>query len=144
MVKAKDTVVNAAGNVKPYVDRALHDEELRASVRKAFESARAVYDELMGKRGVTGVAARVASDKEIQRQLRSAIEELRVAAGRIQGAKRKTHSGRNTLLLLVGIALGALFNPVTGSQTRKWVTDRLFGGSSDDDFTYPGGNGSAG
>ena len=53
---------------------------------------------------------------------------------------KKQHSGRNTLLLLVGIALGVLFNPVTGPATRKWIADAAFGG---DDFTYdnPAGNG---
>ena len=32
------------------------------------------------------------------------------------------------MLLLVGITLGVLFNPVTGPQTRKWISDRVFGG----------------
>ncbi len=43
---------------------------------------------------------------------------------------------------MAGIALGILFNPLTGPQTRKWLADRLFGGGSDDEFTYQG-NGSA-
>jgi hypothetical protein len=35
--------------------------------------------------------------------------------------------------------LGILFNPLTGPQTRKWLSDKIFGGS--DDFTYQGGSG---
>jgi hypothetical protein len=91
----------------------------------------------MGGRGVTGVAARVATDKDIQSELRSAIAELRNAAERVQG--REQHKGRNSTLLFVGIALGILFNPVTGPATRKWISDSLFGGG--DDFTYQAGNG---
>lgn len=141
MAKTKDKVADTAGTVKPYVERALHDEELRESVRNAYQSARTIYDELVAKRGVTGVAQRVATDKDIQGELRSAIEELRHAAGRVQGKKTTTpeHGGRNGFLLLVGIVLGALFNPVTGPGTRKWLADRMFGGG--DDFTYQGGNG---
>lgn len=142
MHKTKDKVTDAAGTVKPYVERALRDEELRANVRNAYESARTIYDELVAKRGVTGVATRVATDKEIQSELRSAIDELRQAAGRVQGAKPRVeeeHVGRNGSLLLAGIALGILFNPVTGPKTRKWLAERLFGGG--DDFTYQGGNG---
>jgi hypothetical protein len=37
-------------------------------------------------------------------------------------------------LLIAGIALGILFNPITGPSTRKWLSDVVFGG--DDDFTY--------
>jgi hypothetical protein len=140
MAKTKDKVSDAAGTVKPYVDRALHDEELRDSVRNAYESARTVYNELIGRRGVTGFATRIATDKDIQDELRSTIAELRKAADRMQG--REQHKSRNGSLLFVGIVLGILFNPVTGSQTRKWLSDRLFGGG--DDFTYHGGNGSAG
>lgn len=139
MAKTKDKVSDAAGNVKPYVDRALHDEELRESVRNAYESARKVYNELIGRRSVTGFATRIATDKDIQEELRATITELRKAADRVQG--REPHKGRNSTLLLVGIALGVLFNPITGSSTRKWLSDHLFGGG--DDFTYQGGNGSS-
>jgi hypothetical protein len=145
MAKTRDKVTDAAGAVKPYVERALRDEELRENVRNAYESARTIYDELVAKRGVTGVATRVATDKEIQTELRSAVEELRKAAGRVQGVKREEEqAARGAGLLLVGIAIGILFNPVTGPQTRKWLADRLFGGGGDDEFTYQGSNGSAG
>jgi hypothetical protein len=139
MAKTKDKVSDAAGNVRPYVDRALHDDELRDNVRNAYESARSIYNELMGNRGVTGVATRVATDKDIQSELRSAIAELRKAADRVQG--KEEHTSRNGGLLFLGILLGILFNPLTGPQTRKWLSDRVLGGG--DDFTYQGGNGAA-
>ena len=135
MAKTKDRVAD----VKPYVRRALQDEELRDSLRSAFSTARDVYDELIGGRGVTGVANKVASDKDIQDQLRSAIEDLRSAANRIQG--KDEHKGRNTSLLLAGIALGILFNPMTGPETRRWLKDKIFG--EDEEFGYGGGNNAA-
>ncbi len=142
MAKTKDKVSDAAGTVRPYVDRALHDAELRDNVRNAYESARSIYNELIGNRGVTGVASRVATDKDIQGELRSTIAELRKAADRVQG--KEVHKSRNGGLLFLGILLGVLFNPLTGGRTRKWISDRVLGGG--DDFTYQGGggNGSAG
>ena len=142
MAKTKEKVSDAAGNVKPYVDRALHDAELRDNVRNAYASARSIYDELIGNRGVSGLATRVATDKDIQNDLRSTITELRRAADRMQG--KEVHKSRNGGLLFLGILLGILFNPFTGAQTRKWLSDRVLGGG--DDFTYQGGagNGSTG
>jgi len=140
MTKTTDKVSDAAASVKPYFERAMQDQELRENVRNAYESARSIYDELIGNRGVAGVARRVATDKDIQEELRTAIAELRTAADRVRG--REQHSGRNSGLLLIGIVLAALFNPVTGPQTRKWLSDRLLGG--DGDFTYQGENGGAG
>src|SRR5947208_13943730 len=133
MAKAKDRVAD----VKPYVTRAIQDEELRDSLRSAFSTARDVYDELIGGRGVTGVATKVASDKEIQDQLRPAIDDLRSAANRIQG--EADHKGRNSSLLLAGIALGILFNPMTGPETRRWLKDKIFGEA--EEFGYGSGNG---
>jgi hypothetical protein len=133
MAKAKDRVAD----VKPYVKRAMQDEELRENLRSAFATARGVYDELIGGRGVTGVANKVASDKDIQDQLRSAIEDLRSAASRIQG--KEEHKGRNTSLLLAGIALGILFNPMTGPKTRRWLKDKIFG--ENEEFGYGSGSG---
>jgi hypothetical protein len=45
------------------------------------------------------------------------------------------------MLLLAGITLGILFNPMTGPATRQWVKDKVLGPS--DDFTY-GGDSSSG
>lgn len=136
MANAKDRVAD----IKPYVQRAIQDEELRESLRSAYITARGVYDELMGGRGVTGVASKVASDEELQKQLRSAIDDLRSAANRIQG--KEEHKSRNTSLLLVGIALGILFNPMTGPQTRAWLKDKVFG--EDEEFGYGGSGGNSG
>jgi hypothetical protein len=134
MTKTKDKVAD----VKPYVERAIKDEEFRDNLKSAFVAARDVYEELMGPRGVSGKAVRVASDKEMRENLRSAIDDLRSAADRIQhGGSRK---GRNTLLI-TGIALGILlFNPMTGADTRKWLKDSVFG--SDDEFGYQGNSNS--
>jgi hypothetical protein len=136
MANTRDRVSDAAGNAKPYIQRAIADEDLRDNVKAAFQAAREVYDELIGNRSVTTVATRVATDKDIQDKLREALDELRIAGDRVQG--KKEHSSRNATLLLAGIALGILFNPVTGPATRKWLADAVFGG---DDFTYEGGAG---
>ena len=70
---------------------------------------------------------RAASDKDIQDNLRKAVEEMRNAANRIQG--KEDHSTRNMMLLLAGITAGILFNLMTGPQTRQWLMDKITGES---------------
>ncbi len=125
MAKTRDKVVDAAENVKPYVDRAIGDEKLRADVMSAFNTARDLYGELVGDRRPASVAARVVTDDEIKDKLKDAVDDLRSAADRLQG--KKEHGGRNATLLVAGIALGILFNPVTGPETRKWLKELIDG-----------------
>lgn len=137
MAKTRDRFTDTADNIRPYVERAVKDEEIRKNVRDAFDAAREIYTELMGPRGMVPLAARVASDEDIQDNLRRAVEDLRKAAGRLQG--KRDHSGRNSFLLFTGIAIGILFNPVTGPATREWLKG-IVGGGNDEDFTYQGNN----
>jgi hypothetical protein len=138
-MKTADMVADKAGTVRPYVERALTDEELRQNVRHAYKAARDIYDELIGGRTVAGAANKVATDKDIQDNLRTAVEELRSAANRVQGKHR--HRSRRGLLLLTGLTLGVLLNPATGPQTRGWLKKTLLG---EDDMAsdFGGSNGS--
>jgi hypothetical protein len=115
MASAKQKVYT----VKPYVERALSDSEVRDHIKSAFFAARDVYDELLGGRSAPAVASRIASDDEIRAKLKEAVEELRTAADRVQG--KAQHTARNTLLLLTGVVLGLFFNPITGPTLRRWV-----------------------
>ena len=143
MTYTKDRVSYAAASARPYVERALRDKELRDNIRNAYTSARAVYAELSSRRRVSDAATKLAADKDIQDELRNAIEEIRNAAGRVQSVRRGSpepvRAAKNSLLLLFGIALGILLNPVTGPAVRRALARKLFG--SGNGFVYQG-NGS--
>jgi hypothetical protein len=141
MANAKKMAGEAVDTARPYVERLARDEELHAHVKNAYESARKIYDDLLGDRGATGVAFKVARDKDIQDELRKAVEELRKAGERAQG--RQSHTGRNVTLLMAGIALGVLFNPATGPDTRRWLKDKLLGPEQPFD-SYPTSEGNGG
>lgn len=145
MAKTRDRISDTAENVRPYVERAVKDEEVRENVKSALTAARNIYDELIGGRGVTYAATRMATDKDLQESLRSAVEDLRKAADRVQG--KDSHTGRNMTLLVTGIALGMLFNPVTGPATRRWLSDLVLGkdefGDAAGSNANPGGGSSS-
>ena len=143
MPMTTEKVASVAGTAKPYVDRALHDEELRDHVKQAFLAAREIYEDVLAPRSVVGAAQRVAGDQDIQENLRIAIAELRQAASRLQTGPKKSHPGR-TLFLLVGIVVGLLYNPFTGPETRRWMKDKVFGSTDEFGFDEPTGNGGIG
>jgi hypothetical protein len=133
MAKLQDRALDRANDVRPYIERAFKDERVREDVKSAIMTAREIYDQLMsGRSQLTAAAARVATDTEIQESLRDAIDDLRDAADRIQG--KTSHSARNATLLMTGIVLGILFNPVTGPGTRRWLQDKIFG--EGEEFEY--------
>jgi len=126
-MKARDKVQDAAENLKPYVERAMEDEKLRDDVMRAFGTAREIYKDLMGEKSKITLASRVATDDDIRDRLRGAIEDLRNASERLQGKKERP--GRSTTLLVAGIALGLLFNPITGPETRRFIKEMLASGA---------------
>jgi hypothetical protein len=141
MTKTRARVYGTADNIRPYIERAMKDEQLRAEVLRAFSTARDIYSDLMGDRDKpVKLASRVATDDEIRDKLRDTIEDLRRASDRLQG--KQEHGARNTGLLVAGIALGILFNPVTGPETRRFLRDLIGSGSGDSGGgTSPNGRG---
>jgi hypothetical protein len=127
MAKPKGKVQDAAENIRPYVERAVTDEKIRGEVLRAFKTARDIYADLMSdKETPVKVASRVATDDEVRNKLREAIADLQSASERLQGRKESTRSGKG--LLVAGIALGLLFNPITGPETRRFIKDMLSAG----------------
>lgn len=142
MNTTKERVADATSHVRPYVERAIRDEELRRNVKEAYTSARALYEQLLAKNDVSTVATKLVGDEDIQIQLRNVVSQLRSAAGRVQTAQQEeksSRSARNTLLLVAGIAVGLLVNPVTGPSLRGWLKKKVFG--SGKGFVYHDGNG---
>jgi hypothetical protein len=121
----REKVTGAVDTARPYMERLAKDDDLHEHVKKAYDSARKIYDEVIGPVGATGIAMKVARDKDIQDELRKAVEELREASKHARGDE--SHKGRNTTLILTGIALGILFNPMTGPDARKWLREKVFG-----------------
>jgi hypothetical protein len=118
--------------VRPYLERALRDEDFRKDLKEALQAARELYGPLSKSNGgVAGSAKLLATDKKAQEQLRKAVEDFSSAAGTLKGGKshKKGHKGRK-MLLLAGVVAGALYNPWTGPQTREKLLDMLAG--SDD------------
>ena len=132
MARQKDTLLTKADTMRPYVERAMSDDNLRRDVLRAFAIARDLYSELARDRDrpIT-IASRVATDDEIRDKLRDAIEDLRRASDRLQGKKERSGI-RGSTLLVTGIALGILFNPVTGPETRQFIKDMFSGGGHHD------------
>jgi len=143
MNTTKERVADATSHVRPYVERALRDEELRRNVKDAYTSARALYDQLLARNDVSHVATKLATDEDVQTQLREVVTKLRSAAGRVQTAHEQEQasrrSARGTLLLIAGVAIGLLVNPVTGPTLRGWLKRKLSGGGGG--FIYHDGNG---
>jgi hypothetical protein len=113
--------------LKPYVQRAMTDPELREDLLAAFVAARSLYGQMAKGRGMKGKAEKV-SEKDFQKQLQALVDDLSDATDKIQGkAKRKSHKARNRVLLLTGVTLGVLYNPWTGESTREWIMNRIAG-----------------
>jgi hypothetical protein len=117
----------SAARNNPYVQRIIEDDDLRENLRDAYERSRSAYGRLSNGKAPTKA---LMEDKKLQKELREAVEDLRSAAERLQGkAPKAKKRGRKLLLLVLG--LGALFNPVTGPETRRKLKELVTGGGDE-------------
>ena len=126
MAKTKDKSQVAVEALAPYVKRAIEDPELREDLLAAFVAARSLYGQLSKSSGVKGKAGKV-TEKDFQKHLQQLVDDLSDATDRIQGKAKKSHKGRNRVILLTGVTLGVLYNPWTGESTREWIMSRIAG-----------------
>jgi hypothetical protein len=114
----------------PYVQRLIEDEELRESLKDAFEAAKNAYGRATG--NGKGTVKAVTSDKKVQKEMRKAAESVQEASERLRSKpKRKGGLGRLLLLALVGgiVALAV------SEGARKAVLDALFGAEEEFEYT---------
>jgi hypothetical protein len=128
MAKNKSSTITPDA-LKPYVQRAMTDPELREDLLAAFVAARGIYDQMSKGRGIKGKAEK-ATQKDVQKQLSKLVDDLSEASDKFKG--KKSHKARNRVLLLTGVTIGALYNPWTGQATRDWIMGQISGSDSDE------------
>jgi hypothetical protein len=127
MAKTKTSNTLSADALKPYIQRAMTDPELREDLLAAFVAARSIYGQMAKGQGIKGKAEKV-SQKDFQKQLQHLVDDLSEASDKLKGApKKKAHKARNRIVLLTGVTLGVLYNPWTGQATRDWIMEQIAG-----------------
>ena len=126
--KARHAASSVGSN--DYVRRLIEDQELRDSIREAYDAGRSAYGRLQKQKRP---ASALMDDKKVHRELRDAAESLREASDRLRGRRERKGSGLGKLLLL-GI-VGAAAALILSEDLRKAVLDRLFGAEEEFEYT---------
>jgi hypothetical protein len=137
--KARSAASSVGSN--EYVRRLIEDEELRDSIRDAYDASRNAYGRLQKQKHP---AKAMMDDKRTQRELREAAESLREASDRLRGKQRKSGSALGKIIVLA--VVGAVAALVLSEDLRKQVLDRLFGAEEEFEYTSttsPANGGSA-
>ena len=124
--KARSAVGSAGNN--PYLKRLIEDEELRDSVRDAFEAARDAYDRLSSNGSVVDTAI---DDKKVHKDIKAAAENLRDASNRLRGKHEHSSFGRILLIAVAATVLALILS----EDLRKALLDRVFGAEEEFEYT---------
>ncbi len=129
---AKAGAAAVAVRNSPYVQRIAEDEELRANLWSAYESARTAVGRLQNGKHPT---KQIFDDKKLQKDLKAAAESFKDASVALREApKRKKKRGGLGKLLLVGI-VGAGLALALSEDLRKKALDALFGAEEEFEYT---------
>jgi hypothetical protein len=115
----------------PYVQRLIEDEELRDSIKDAFEAAKGAYERATG--NGKGTVKAVTSDKKVQKEMRKAAESMQEASERLRSKPKKRKGGIGRLLLVA--VIGGAIALAVSEGARKAVLDALFGAEEEFEYT---------
>jgi GNAT superfamily N-acetyltransferase len=115
----------------PYVQRLMEDEELRDSLKDAFEAAKNAYGRATG--NGKGTVKAVTSDKKVQKEMRKAAESMQEASDRLRSKPKRRKGGIGRLLLIA--IVGAVIALAVSEGARKAVLDALFGAEEEFEYT---------
>jgi hypothetical protein len=129
---AKAGAAAAAVKQSPYVRRIAEDEDLRANLWSAYESARDAVGRLQNGKHPT---KQIFDDKKLQKDLKAAAESFRDASVALREApKRKRRKGGFGKLILLGV-VGAGLALAVSEDLRKKALDALFGAEEEFEYT---------
>jgi hypothetical protein len=128
---AKAGAAAAAVRKSPYVQRIAEDEELRANLLSAYESARQAIGRLQNGKHPT---KQIFDDKKLQKDIRTAAESFKDASVALRGGPRRKRKGGVGKLLLLGV-VGAGLALALSEELRKKVLDALFGAEEEFEYT---------
>jgi hypothetical protein len=129
---AKAGAAAAALRRSPYVQRIAEDEDLRANLWSAYESARDAVGRLQNGKHPT---KQIFDDKKLQKDIKAAAESFKEASVALREApRRKKKSGGLGKLILLGV-VGAGLALAVSEDLRKKVLDALFGAEEEFEYT---------
>ena len=130
---AKAGAAAVAVKNSPYIKALAEDEELRANLYGAYESARTAVGRLQNGKHPT---KQVFDDKKLQKDVKAAAESFKEAAVALREAphpKKKKRRGFGKLILVA--IVGAVIALAVSEDLRKKVLDALFGAEEEFEYT---------
>jgi hypothetical protein len=125
--KAQKAAMKARAN--PYVQRVIDDDDLRANIVDAYDSARKAWARLSNGKSPT---KQIFDDKKLQKEIKNAAGSIKDASVALREAPKRKRGGLGKFLL-VGVA-GAGVALAVSEGLRKKVLDALFG--AEEEFEY--------
>jgi hypothetical protein len=125
--KAQKAAMKARAN--PYVQRVIDDDDLRANIVDAYDSARKAWARLSNGKSPT---KQIFDDKKLQKEIKNAAGSIKDASVALREAPKRKRGGIGKFLL-VGVA-GAGVALAVSEGLRKKVLDALFG--AEEEFEY--------
>ena len=103
MFRRRDEARDAAVDVANVV---AHDAQLRRRIASALEHGAAARRRAARQVGLTGLALRLSTDRELQGHLKKMSADLQSARNRLR--RKRSHRVRNTILIVVGAGTAAV------------------------------------